>query len=381
MNSYIQVLRQAAVLLPVLAVLVTVPYLTYNYRKYGSVLSLRVLIVYSFLLYLLCTVCLVILPFPTGEAAASLQGHQAQLVPFQFVRDILKTTRGAWSQPETWLSVLRTGAFLTTLFNLFMTMPFGMYLRYYFRCGWKKTLLLSFLLSLFFEVTQLTGLYFLFPGSYRLFDVDDLLVNTCGSMIGYGLARYATCFLPSREELDRASLVRGRQVSLLRRMLAFFYDLLAFGAAALLVFLLWARRSGGMSGWIWAAVWLAYFTLCPLLLRGRTLGHRLTGMQMVSAGGGRPRWFRYTLRYGLLFLLLSTLPSLLNTGIALLTERARLPLLAALVGYGAVNGGYLFFLLFEAVRAAVHKPLCYERWSDTRLESAIALAEQDTGAG
>ena len=30
-----------------------------------------------------------------------------------------------------------------------MTMPFGMYLRYYFRCGWKKTLLLSFLLSLF----------------------------------------------------------------------------------------------------------------------------------------------------------------------------------------------------------------------------------------
>ena len=153
MNSYIQVLRQAAVLFPVLAVLVTVPYITYNYRKYGSVLSLRVLIVYSFLLYLLCTVCLVILPFPMGEAAASLQGHQAQLVPFQFVRDILKTTRGAWSQPETWLSVLRTGAFLTTLFNLFMTMPFGMYLRYYFRCGWKKTLLLSFLLSLSFEVT------------------------------------------------------------------------------------------------------------------------------------------------------------------------------------------------------------------------------------
>ena len=31
----------------------------------------------------------------------------------------------------------------------------------------------SFLLSLFFEVTQLTGLYFLYPGSYRLFDVDD----------------------------------------------------------------------------------------------------------------------------------------------------------------------------------------------------------------
>ena len=58
-----------------------------------------------------------------------------------------------------------------------MTMPFGVYLRYYFCYHWRKTLQLSFLLSLFFELTQLSGLYFVYPGSYRLFDVDDLIVN------------------------------------------------------------------------------------------------------------------------------------------------------------------------------------------------------------
>ena len=371
MNSYIQVLRQAAVLFPVLAVLVTVPYLTYNYRKYGSVLSLRILIVYSFLLYLLCTVCLVILPFPTGEAAASLQGHQAQLVPFQFVRDILKTTRGAWSQPETWLSVLRTGAFLTTLFNLFMTMPFGMYLRYYFRCGWKRTLVYSLLLSLFFELTQLSGLYFIYSGSYRLFDVDDLIVNTCGSMIGFVLARIAMRFLPSREELDRESFVRGRRVSLLRRIVAFIYDEIAYAVLFIVVFLIWTANFGTMSVWVYALIWLAYFALCPIVLRGQTIGHRLTKLRIVSFSGGKARWYQYALRYTLLFVLLVIAPVVLNWSISFLAGRGLLGEPAAVLAYGIVDGGYLFLLLFEAARMAMRRQLFYERWSKTKLISTV----------
>ncbi|UPU40245.1 hypothetical protein MX850_02280 [Erysipelothrix sp. Poltava] len=35
-----------------------------------------------------------------------------------------------------------------------MTVPFGIYLRYYFNCDLKKTVILSFILSLFFEPTQ-----------------------------------------------------------------------------------------------------------------------------------------------------------------------------------------------------------------------------------
>ena len=84
--------------------------------------------------------------------------------------------------------------------------------------------MLSFVLSLFFELTQLSGLYFIYSGSYRLFDMDDLLLNTLGGLVGYALAGPIARMLPSREALDQISLARGRQVSLLRRMLALFYD-------------------------------------------------------------------------------------------------------------------------------------------------------------
>ena len=62
MSQYLEALRQAMVIYPMIVVLFTVPYIAWSYHKYGSVLSLRVLIVYSFLLYLLCVYCLVILP-------------------------------------------------------------------------------------------------------------------------------------------------------------------------------------------------------------------------------------------------------------------------------------------------------------------------------
>lgn len=371
MGGYIEALEQAAILFPILAVLFTIPYIAWNYHKYGSVLSLRILIVYSFILYMLCAYCLVILPLPTGEAAANLSGHQAQLVPFTFLGDIARESDAVLSQPRTWLTVFNSNAFLTTLFNLFLTMPFGMYLRYYFRCGWKRTLVYSLLLSLFFELTQLSGLYFIYSGSYRLFDVDDLIVNTCGSMIGFVLARIAMRFLPSREELDRESFVRGRRVSLLRRIVAFIYDEIAYAVLFIVVFLIWMANFGTMSVWVYALIWLAYFALCPIVLRGQTIGHRLTKLRIVSSGGGRVHWYQYALRYTLLFVLLVIAPVVLNWSISFLAGRGLLGELASVLAYGIVDGGYLFLLLFEAARMAMRRQLFYERWSKTKLISTV----------
>lgn len=371
MGGYIEALEQAAILFPILAVLFTIPYIAWNYHKYGSVLSLRILIVYSFILYMLCAYCLVILPLPTGDAAANLSGHQAQLVPFTFLGDIARESDAVLSQPRTWLTVFNSNAFLTTLFNLFLTMPFGMYLRYYFRCGWKRTLVYSLLLSLFFELTQLSGLYFIYSGSYRLFDVDDLIVNTCGSMIGFVLARIAMRFLPSREELDRESFVRGRRVSLLRRIVAFIYDEIAYAVLFIVVFLIWTANFGTMSVWVYALIWLAYFALCPIVLRGQTIGHRLTKLRIVSFSGGKARWYQYALRYTLLFVLLVIAPVVLNWSISFLAGRGLLGELAAVLAYGIVDGGYLFLLLFEAARMAMRRQLFYERWSKTKLISTV----------
>lgn len=66
-----------------------------------------------------------------------------------------------------------------------MTMPFGVYLRYYFCYHWRKTLQLSFLLSLFFELTQLSGLYWLNRLLFILMNV--LHLDSLASLVLHGL--------------------------------------------------------------------------------------------------------------------------------------------------------------------------------------------------
>ncbi|MBM9833979.1 VanZ family protein, partial [Enterococcus faecalis] len=88
----------------------------------------------------------------------------------------------------TYLPAMKQGVFLEPLFNLLLTLPFGVYLRYYFKCSFLKTLVITFCLTLFFELTQLTGLYFIYPRPYRLFDVNDLFVNTVGGLVGWTIA-------------------------------------------------------------------------------------------------------------------------------------------------------------------------------------------------
>ena len=46
MEVYLKVIGEAVFFFPLIALLFTLPYVLYNYRKYGSVFSVRILIVY-----------------------------------------------------------------------------------------------------------------------------------------------------------------------------------------------------------------------------------------------------------------------------------------------------------------------------------------------
>ena len=48
--GYLNSIKAAMLFFPVLALLITLPYMIINYRKYGSVNKLRTLILYSFIL-------------------------------------------------------------------------------------------------------------------------------------------------------------------------------------------------------------------------------------------------------------------------------------------------------------------------------------------
>lgn len=222
--GYINSAKIAMLVFPVLAFFITLPYMIINYRKYGSINKFRTLILYSFVLYLLTMYFLVILPLPDPNTVHNTYAQMLNLVPFTFVFDFLKESPFEISKPATWILSVKDPTFYVPAFNVLMLMPFGMYLRYYFKCSFKKTLLLTALLSLFFELTQLSGLYFLYPGPYRLADIDDIIQNTTGGCIGYALGALAVWLLPSRDKIDKEALEAGSQVSQIRVGLSLLID-------------------------------------------------------------------------------------------------------------------------------------------------------------
>ena len=59
--SYIESIKTALCVFPVIAFLFTIPFILSQYHKYGSIHKLRVFIVYSFILYMITVYFLVIL--------------------------------------------------------------------------------------------------------------------------------------------------------------------------------------------------------------------------------------------------------------------------------------------------------------------------------
>lgn len=77
--------------------------------------------------------------------------------------------------------------------NLILLVPMGLFIYYYYRDrinSWKIIMLVSFCISLFIECTQIV-LSLVFPNVCRYFEVNDLLLNTLGGVMGYIISK---CF-------------------------------------------------------------------------------------------------------------------------------------------------------------------------------------------
>ena len=221
--EYIKVIKYAVLCFPIVCLLLSLPFLFHHYRKYGSITFLRFLLVFSFFFYLLCVYFLVVTPLPTRGEVLNYKGAYYNLKPFFVVPEIFMSGEFNALKPESYLFLLNQ-KYLEPLFNILMTIPFGIYLRYYFKCSFFKTLFYSFLLSLFFELTQLSGLYFLYPRPYRLCDVNDLINNTTGGVLGFLITPLFALILPDRDKIDDKSYSRGRNVSVLRKGVSVIID-------------------------------------------------------------------------------------------------------------------------------------------------------------
>lgn len=268
---YTETIKTAMMFFPFIALLISVPFILREYHNYGSISFMRFLIIYSFAFYLLCAYFLIILPLPSISDVASLDIPRTQLIPFKFIYDLVFDTSFNIKK------LMNLSSFYVPLFNILLTIPFGMYLRYFFKYDLKKTILASFLLSMFFELTQLSGLYFIYPRNYRLFDVDDLILNTFGGICGYIIFRPFNNILPKREEIDSKALEKGKNVSSFRKSTAFIFDLVLCGIFSAIIYLITRN-----SGYSFIVSIIIYYFIVPLFMSGQTLADKYLNIKVVD---------------------------------------------------------------------------------------------------
>ena len=293
---------------PFAAAFFTFPYMLLQYRRYGSVLLLRSVIVYSFILYLMSAYFLTMLPLPSIDSVAALTTPYLQLEPFKDVLLWVQNADVAWLQPSTWLRLLNRDLFVM-LANVCMTIPLGIYLRYYYKCSFRKTVLITLAVSLVFELTQLSALFGIYPRPYRLCETDDLITNTLGGIIGYWVTKPLLSILPSRERIDALSYQHSARVTFTRRLTAALLDWLILGIvmAAVMIWInpfhieLTSSESEAMLaefGLLYFLLVTLYFILGEWLQKGQTIGKRLTHLRLVDLrGGGRPKLWQTAVRY------------------------------------------------------------------------------------
>lgn len=359
-DMYREVIFTAFKYFPLLALVMTLPYVFHNYRKYGSIKSVRVLVIYSFALYLLCCYFLVILPLPTIEEAAAMTGPWVQLVPFEALRDITQEMNGAW----TVSNFVTNRAVLQALFNVVMTIPFGMYLRYWFRCSLLEVLVYSFLLSLFFELTQLTGLYFIYPRGYRLFDVDDLICNTLGGLMGYIMVGAVTPILPNRQKVDEDSIALGKKVPGTRRIIAHIIDTLC---TSLVTSIICHFINFPYAWFILPFMMLVLVSVCT---GGCTVGKAVMKLKVCAAHGKMQVW-RYVVRYGFLAVMLDGGAYVSKVSLAGVSWMAVLSKVDPVITGFCVMVFYALLLFSQFLCVMQHRPALHEKISGTIVVSTI----------
>ncbi|OPJ58013.1 VanZ family protein [Clostridium oryzae] len=293
MSEYIIPIKIALLSFPFVAMLFTLPFLIYQYRKHGYINIFRAAVLYSFLLYLISAYYLVILPLPKTTDVLSLQRagtKYTQLIPFNFIADILKETKVDISKPLTYLHLFRERAFLQVAFNGILLLPIGAYLHYYFKRNLRQTILIAFCVSLFFELTQLSGLYGIYNRPYRIFDVDDLIMNTFGGFLGYILSAILMKVLPNVSKLDEKVKLEDITVGFIRRSLALGFDWSIFIIIALIT-------RGYFKAYMFVFI---YFILIVYFTNGKTFGKWLLRIKVVGKEE-RLKFREVLVRYGVLY--------------------------------------------------------------------------------
>ncbi len=292
----------------IVAVLLFVPFVAASYRLRGGMTVARTIGWAALLVSFLSIWTYTILPAPAISDDYRCSTPNLDLLAD--IRDILLIQQSG-------TSLIANAALQVVVLNLIFFMPLGFLVRYLFGWGIARAAVSGLVVSLAVETTQLTGIWGLYPCSYRLFSVTDLTHNTLGAVIG---SLIALALLRRRQALA-LSVAEPRPVTVGRRLLGMLSDVLVFSLVSLIaglgVSLLRAlviapgspTVTDPLETALGIAIGLAVY-LVPVLVTGTTIGE--SAVLLRAQGGWRPtllaRLVRATLGLGGVIVLSELVP-------------------------------------------------------------------------
>jgi glycopeptide antibiotics resistance protein len=198
-----------------IAVLAFVPFVAISYRRRGGLTFGRTLVWLAAAIYAMALWTYTLLPVPSADEVTCAA---VQLRPFQFISDILSFDTGSVR------ALMTNPAVLQVALNVILFVPLGWFVRQLAGRGIVVATLTGLAASALIELTQLTGIWGLYDCAYRVFDVDDLIMNTLGAIVG----SLASLLLLRRQERLQ-EIDAPRPITVTRRLTGIVCDLLIWG--------------------------------------------------------------------------------------------------------------------------------------------------------
>lgn len=282
-----------------------------HYRRHSRMAGWSALVTVGAFFYFWGVVAFTLFPLPTTNTEFCTLRQDIsywQLVPFASITDLMDA-----AAVDGVVTTLVSTAFWQVAFNVLLLVPLGFLVAYRFRKGVGWAVAAGLGTSLLIELTQGTGVWGLHGCPYRLADVDDLLANTAGAVVGWLIGRALSRVLPDPDPPPVPDVDPPRVA---RRLLATFVDYVTLVVVGTLVqvpiILVFGSRSDAAdSEWFGQMLYLVgvvvtsvvLFVVFPLLRSDRaTPGQVSTWLAVVRVGtrqpaGGRQIVIRWLVRW------------------------------------------------------------------------------------
>jgi glycopeptide antibiotics resistance protein len=124
--------------------------------------------------YFLVVIGLTIFPIPVFWDFPNLKASDQIALVFSRIN---------WVPFYNWGGYIGKSQLFEIVNNILLTIPFGILINFFVKFNWKNILWVSIASGLAIETSQF--IMSLFFGPYRTVDINDVILNTTGSLIGY----------------------------------------------------------------------------------------------------------------------------------------------------------------------------------------------------